>query len=148
MNSTTISRNGTEPRMSDPATGQARPASLMTGLLPVFEADPNAPVKIRSRGLNVYYGTQQALYDINLDIRERQVTALIGPSGSGKTTFLRTMNRMNDVVPGARAEGSLTVDNMEVVGSQIDVVKLRLRVGMVFQRPNPFPKSIYENIAY
>jgi len=149
MNSTTIvSRNGTEPRMNESATEQTRPASLMTGLRPVFEADPNAPVKIRSKGLNFYYGTNQALYDINLDIRDKQVTALIGPSGSGKTTFLRIINRMSDVVPGTRAEGSLTVDNMEIVGSQIDVVKLRLRVGMVFQRPNPFPKSIYENIAY
>jgi phosphate transport system ATP-binding protein len=149
MNSTTIlSRNGTEPRMSDPAREQSRPATLMTGLRPVFEANPNAPIKVRSKGLTFYYGTNQVLYDINLDIREKQVTALIGPSGSGKTTFLRTINRMNDIIPGARAEGSLTVDNMEVVGSQIDVVKLRLRVGMVFQRPNPFPKSIYENIAY
>jgi phosphate transport system ATP-binding protein len=150
MNSTSIiSRNGTEPKMSDPAaTDQSRPASLMTGLRPVFEANPNAPVKICSKGLNVYYGTQQALRDIDLEIREKQVTALIGPSGSGKTTFLRTINRMNDVVQEARTEGSLTLDNMEVVGSQIDVVKLRLRVGIVFQRPNPFPKSIYENVAY
>jgi len=149
MNSTTIiSRNGTEPKMIDPAADQARPATLMTGLRPVFEANPSAPVKIRSKGLNFFYGTHQVLFDINLDIREKQITALIGPSGSGKTTFLRTINRMSDVVPGARAEGSLTVNNMEIVGSQIDVVKLRLRVGMVFQRPNPFPKSIYENIAY
>jgi phosphate transport system ATP-binding protein len=150
MNSTTTtSRNGTEPKMSNPSgAGQARPATLMTGLRPVFEANPNAAIKVRSRGLNFYYGANQALHDINLDIREKQITALIGPSGSGKTTFLRTINRMNDVVPGARAEGSLTVDGLEVVGSQIDVVKLRLRVGMVFQRPNPFPKSIYENIAY
>ncbi len=130
------------------ATPPDRPATLMTGLRPVFEANPNAPIKVRSKGLNFFYGTNQALHDINLDMREKQVTALIGPSGSGKTTFLRTINRMNDVVPSARGQGSLMVDNMEVVGSQIDVVKLRLRVGMVFQRPNPFPKSIYENIAY
>ncbi|MEO8289150.1 MAG: phosphate ABC transporter ATP-binding protein PstB [Chloroflexota bacterium] len=120
----------------------------MTGLRPVFEANPDAPVKVQSRGLNFYYGTNKALDNINLEIREKQVTALIGPSGSGKTTFLRTINRLNDVVPGARAEGSLMVDDMQVLSRQIDVVQLRLRVGMVFQRPNPFPKSIYENVAY
>lgn len=141
---TATGKNGRAPALS--AGVAAR--SLLTGLRPIYEANPNASVKVSSRHLNFYYGTQQALYDINLDIREKQVTALIGPSGSGKTTFLRTINRMNDVVPSARAEGSLTLDDQEVLGDNIDVVKLRLRVGMVFQRPNPFPKSIYENIAY
>jgi len=88
------------------------------------------------------------LHSINLEIREKQVTALIGPSGSGKTTFLRCVNRMNDVIPSARTEGSLTLDGQEILGDDVNVVNLRLRVGMVFQRPNPFPKSIYENVAY
>ncbi len=145
MNSiTTMSQNGTMPVLS--SAKEAQP--LLTGLRPVFEANPQAPVKVSSRHLNFYYGAQQVLYDINLDIREKQVTALIGPSGSGKTTFLRTINRMSDVVPSARAEGSVMLGEQEVLGKNIDVVKLRLRVGMVFQRPNPFPKSIYENIAY
>lgn len=139
-----ISKNGRGPVLSTDRS--VRP--ILTGLRPVYEANPNAPVKVSSRHLNFYYGIQQALYDINLDIREKQVTALIGPSGSGKTTFLRTINRMNDVVPSARAEGSLLLGDQEVLGNNIDVVKLRLRVGMVFQRPNPFPKSIFENIAY
>lgn len=121
---------------------------VLTGLRPVFEANPHAPVKVSSRHLSFYYGAHQVLYNINLDIREKQVTALIGPSGSGKTTFLRTINRLNDVVPSARAEGSIELDGQDVLGKNIDVVKLRMRVGMVFQRPNPFPKSIYENIAY
>jgi phosphate transport system ATP-binding protein len=129
-------------------TGAAQRESLVTELRPVYEANATAPVKLQSRELDFFYGTQQVLYGINLDVRTRQVTALIGPSGSGKTTFLRTINRMNDVVPGARATGSLVVDDMEVIGSQIDVTLLRRRVGMVFQRANPFPKSIFENIAY
>jgi len=129
-------------------TGAAQRESLVTELRPVYEANATAPVKLQSRELDFFYGTQQVLYGINLDMRTRQVTALIGPSGSGKTTFLRTINRMNDVVPGARATGSLVVDDMEVIGSQIDVTLLRRRVGMVFQRANPFPKSIFENIAY
>lgn len=122
--------------------------SVSIGLKPVFEANPNAGVKVSSSHLNFYYGPKQALADINLDLRDRQVTALIGPSGSGKTTFLRCINRMNDVVPGARAEGSLTLDGRELLGQNVNVVDLRLRVGMVFQRPNPFPKSIYDNVAY
>ncbi|MBF6614005.1 MAG: phosphate ABC transporter ATP-binding protein [Chloroflexi bacterium] len=139
-----MSKNGG----GDTLNGGVAARSLLTGLRPIYEANSNATVKVSSRHLNFYYETQQALYDINLDIREKQVTALIGPSGSGKTTFLRTINRMNDVVPSARAEGSLTLDGQEVLGNNIDVVKLRLRVGMVFQRPNPFPKSIFENVAY
>lgn len=120
----------------------------LTNLRPLFEASANAPVKVQSKNLNFFYGKNQVLHDVNLEMREKQVTALIGPSGSGKTTFLRTVNRMSDVVPGAHATGSLTVDGMEVVGSPLNVTKLRLRVGMVFQRPNPFPKSIFENVAY
>jgi phosphate transport system ATP-binding protein len=135
--------------MSEPSLARSsQGAEVLSGLRPVFVANSNARVKMQSRNLNFYYGPNQALYDINLDIREKQVTALIGPSGSGKTTFLRIINRMSDVVPSARAEGSLKMDDMEIVGSNIDTVRLRLRVGMVFQRPNPFPKSIFENVAY
>lgn len=121
---------------------------LLTGLRPVFEANPSAPVKVKSEQLSFFYGTNQALHDIDLQIREKQVTALIGPSGSGKTTFLRCINRMNDVVPGTHAKGRLLLDGQDVLGVNMDPVQLRLRVGMVFQRPNPFPKSIFENVAY
>jgi len=104
--------------------------------------------KISARGLNVYYGEKQALFDVNLDIPKSQVTALIGPSGCGKTTFLRCVNRMNDVIPSCRVEGKLSIDGGDVYAEGVDVVALRARVGMVFQKPNPFPKSVYENVAY
>ncbi|WP_244313752.1 phosphate ABC transporter ATP-binding protein PstB [Stappia sediminis] len=96
----------------------------------------------------VFYGDKQALFDIDLDIRERQVTALIGPSGCGKSTFLRCLNRMNDTIDICRVAGDITLDGMDIYDPSIDVVELRARVGMVFQKPNPFPKSIYENVAY
>lgn len=98
--------------------------------------------------LNFFYGKSQALFDINIDIKERVVTAFIGPSGCGKSTFLRTLNRMNDVIPGTRVEGKVLIDGMDVYGSRTDVVDLRRRVGMVFQKSNPFPKSIFDNVAY
>jgi phosphate transport system ATP-binding protein len=100
------------------------------------------------RDVNVFYGEKQALFDIDLDIGRNQVTSLIGPSGCGKSTFLRCMNRMNDVIDGCRVEGSIKVDGDEVLDAGIDPVQLRRRVGMVFQKPNPFPKSIYDNVAY
>ncbi|MGE8206974.1 phosphate ABC transporter ATP-binding protein PstB [Heyndrickxia sp. NPDC080065] len=103
---------------------------------------------IRSQALNVYYDQFQALKDINIDMKKNTVTALIGPSGCGKSTFLRTLNRMNDLVPGFRVEGNLYYNNEEMYSSKIDVVELRKQVGMVFQRPNPFPMSIYDNVAY
>jgi phosphate transport system ATP-binding protein len=99
-------------------------------------------------GLNLFYGNFQALKQITLPIKVRQITALIGPSGCGKSTFLRTLNRMNDILEGARAEGSVKLDEEEILGAEVDVVALRRRVGMVFQRPNPFPMSIFDNIAY
>ncbi|MFL5656434.1 MAG: phosphate ABC transporter ATP-binding protein PstB [Ktedonobacteraceae bacterium] len=105
-------------------------------------------IKIDTRHVNFYYGPKQALSDVTLPIRERQVTALIGPSGCGKTTFLRTLNRMNDLIPGTRVEGEAIMDGDNIYGAGIDVVRLRQRVGMVFQRPNPFPSSIFDNIAY
>ncbi|MEY2888396.1 MAG: hypothetical protein RL027_737, partial [Pseudomonadota bacterium] len=104
--------------------------------------------KISTRNLNVYYGIKQALFDINLDLFEKKVTALIGPSGCGKSTFIRCLNRMNDVIDICKVEGSIKVDGEEINGKEIDVNVVRERIGMVFQKPNPFPKSIYDNIAY
>jgi len=108
---------------------------------------PAAP-KLFSRDLNLWYGHFQALKDVSMDIREREITALIGPSGCGKSTFLRCLNRMNDVVDGVRVEGSVTLDGTDIYDRCVDVVALRKRVGMVFQQPNPFPMSIFDNVAY
>ncbi len=104
--------------------------------------------KISVRNFDFFYGSSKVLHGINLDVLDRQVTALIGPSGCGKTTFLRSVNRMNDIIPNARAKGSITIDGRDIYSSDTDVVALRRRVGMVFQKSNPFPKSIYDNIAY
>ncbi|HBU98047.1 MAG TPA: phosphate ABC transporter ATP-binding protein, partial [Thalassospira lucentensis] len=101
-----------------------------------------------ARDLNLSYGDNQALFDVNLDIVERQVTALIGPSGCGKSTFLRCMNRMNDTIDGVTIKGEVTLDGRDIYDKRIDVVQLRARIGMVFQKPNPFPKTIYDNVAY
>lgn len=106
------------------------------------------PTKISVRHLNFYYGQQQALYDVSLDIQERVVTAFIGPSGCGKSTFIRTLNRMNDVIPGTRVTGQVMLDGHDIYSPGTDVVTLRRRVGMVFQKSNPFPKSIFDNVAY
>ena len=107
-----------------------------------------APAKIDVLGLNFYYGDRRVLDDIHVNIRPNEVTALIGPSGCGKSTFLRTLNRMNDIVPGARVEGAVTIDGHDIYAPSVDVVDLRRRVGMVFQKSNPFPKSIFDNVAY
>ncbi|MDR0486324.1 MAG: phosphate ABC transporter ATP-binding protein, partial [Elusimicrobiota bacterium] len=104
-------------------------------------------IKIKVSDLNFYYGNTQALKDINLDIFEKNVTALIGPSGCGKSTLIRTFNRMCDLVPNARVEGSVMLNGENILAAQ-DVVKIRRKVGMVFQKPNPFPKTIFQNIAY
>lgn len=109
---------------------------------------PSDVVKMRGDKVTVHYGDKQALFDVDLLIRENQVTALIGPSGCGKSTFLRCLNRMNDTIPSARVGGKITLDDEDIHDKAIDVVELRARVGMVFQKPNPFPKSIYENVAY
>lgn len=106
------------------------------------------PTKLASHDLRLFYGEKQALHGIDLEIPERQVTALIGPSGCGKSTFLRCFNRMNDLIPGARVEGRATLDGIDLYGKGLDVVELRRRVGMVFQKSNPFPKTIWENIAF
>ncbi len=110
--------------------------------------DTSASIKIDVQHLNFFYGSKQALYDVTISLRERQVTALIGPSGCGKSTFLRTLNRMNDLIPGTRTEGKAIFDGQNIYDKSMDVVLLRQRIGMVFQRPNPFPKSIFENVAY
>ncbi|MDQ3479292.1 MAG: phosphate ABC transporter ATP-binding protein PstB [Pseudomonadota bacterium] len=101
-----------------------------------------------ARGVSVFYGDKQALKDVSVDIREDRVTAFIGPSGCGKSTFLRCLNRMNDTIASARVSGHIALDGEDIHASAMDVVQLRARVGMVFQKPNPFPKSIYENVAY
>ncbi len=108
----------------------------------------DAPAKIDVQNTNFWYSAKQALFDVSIPLRERQVTALIGPSGCGKSTFLRTLNRMNDLIPGTRIEGEAFLDGENIYDKSLDVVLLRQRVGMVFQRPNPFPKSIFENVAY
>lgn len=112
------------------------------------DLNPNAAIKIDVQNVNFYYSAKQALFDVSLPIREYQTTALIGPSGCGKSTFLRTLNRMNDLIPGTRTQGEAIMDGENIYDESIDVVLLRQRVGMVFQRPNPFPKSIFENVAY
>jgi phosphate transport system ATP-binding protein len=106
------------------------------------------PVRVKAREVCVFYGSKQALFDVSIDIPEKAVTAFIGPSGCGKSTFLRCLNRMNDTIDGARVTGRIELDGDDVYDPSLDVVELRARVGMVFQKPNPFPKSIYENIAY
>jgi len=106
------------------------------------------PVKVSTHSLNLWYGTKQALINVGLDIPKNHVTAFIGPSGCGKSTYLRTLNRMNDTILGCRVEGEVIIDGINIYDKQLDVVELRKRVGMVFQKSNPFPKSIWENVAY
>jgi phosphate transport system ATP-binding protein len=117
----------------------------VTKIHPNLEAvDP----KMNAHGVSVYYGDKQAIKDVSIGIPAKYVTAFIGPSGCGKSTFLRALNRMNDTIPSARVEGEIELDGENIYSSSMDVVQLRARVGMVFQKPNPFPKSIYDNIAY
>ena len=117
---------------------------------PASASAPTSPVepKIDVAGMHFYYGARRVLEGINLQIRPNQVTALIGPSGCGKSTFLRSLNRMNDIIPGTRVEGSVRIDGQDIYAPSVDVVDLRRRVGMVFQKSNPFPKSIFDNVAY
>lgn len=109
---------------------------------------PNSPAAITARDVDVYYGEKQALFGIQLEIGQNKVTSLIGPSGCGKSTFLRCINRMNDVIEGCRFQGEIKLDGTNIYDSNVDVVQLRARIGMVFQKPNPFPKSIFDNVAY
>ena len=116
--------------------------------MPKPQAALETRAKIHVEGVDVFYGDTHALKSVDLDIPENQVTALIGPSGCGKSTFLRCLNRMNDVIDGCRVTGLVTLDGEDVYADEMDAVQLRARVGMVFQKPNPFPKSIYDNVAY
>ena len=117
-------------------------------LLETERTEALAQAKVTTEGLTAYYGQTPALHDVDLDIPRNRVTALIGPSGCGKSTFIRCLNRMNDIIDGFRMEGSVTLDGEDIYAPGQDVVRLRTRVGMVFQKPNPFPKSIYDNVAY
>src|SRR5690349_20570195 len=132
--------------------GAERAATTAGLAAPIVSADAGsilgAPVKVSARDVNVFYGDKQALFDVSIDIPDRAVTAFIGPSGCGKTTFLRCINRMNDTIEGARVKGSVQIEGKNAYASDVDPVVLRSRVGMVFQKPNPFPKSIYDNVAY
>ncbi len=112
------------------------------------EARAAVAPKMRARGVDVHYGESRAVANVDLDILTGEVTALIGPSGCGKSTLLRCFNRMNDTIPNCRVTGSILLDDADIYGAGLDVVQLRARVGMVFQKPNPFPKSIYDNVAY
>lgn len=122
----------------------------MGEVMPPVAGAPDAPraTKIETRGVSFFYGSNRALTNVDLAVPERQVTALIGPSGCGKSTFLRLLNRMNDLIPEARVEGEVLLDGADIYDASVDVVDLRRRIGMVFQRSNPFPKSIYDNVAY
>ncbi len=124
--------------------GQPIPDSVEAGSITVAPGQ----AKIIAEQVNVYYGRTHAIKNVSLTIPERQVTALMGPSGCGKSTFLRALNRMHDLTPGARVTGTILLDQQDIYAPSTDVVRLRQHVGMVFQRPNPFPKSIYENVAY
>ncbi|OQW58367.1 MAG: phosphate ABC transporter ATP-binding protein [Proteobacteria bacterium HN_bin10] len=136
-----FSAAGSERAMSSPAMTAPivkNGAGTLTG----------APVKIAARDVNVFYGDKQALFDVSMDIPDRAVTAFIGPSGCGKTTFLRCFNRMNDTIDNCRVSGEIKIEGKDAYAKNVDPVVLRTRVGMVFQKPNPFPKSIYDNVAY
>jgi phosphate transport system ATP-binding protein len=130
---------------TDPAP-PTRPKMAAASATPA--AAEASPVKINLRNVDFFYSAKQAIFDVSMEIQEKRVTAFIGPSGCGKSTLLRCFNRMNDLVDGARLEGNLTLDGVNIFDRSVDVIELRKRVGMVFQKSNPFPKSIYENVAY
>ncbi len=142
MNQLNISRAAIDQASFGEADALSRPSEA------VSEVAAAESMKMTARGVSVFYGEKQALFDIDLDIREKQVTALIGPSGCGKSTFIRCLNRMNDTIAIARVSGRIELDGRDIYDPDLDVVELRARVGMVFQKPNPFPKSIFENVAY
>jgi len=133
-----------------PVIGELRRHSPQTATAPTLStmADPSSTVVLDVRDLSVYYGKFRAVRDVALDIRHHEITAFIGPSGCGKSTVLRCFNRMNDLIEGARIEGSIHYHGIDVYGDEADASEVRRRVGMVFQKPNPFPKSIWENVAY
>ena len=150
---TTSAAIAAEAGREEPMRGDALPPEPQLALPaeePVLtpEPDPGRTPKMRARDISVYYGDKQALNNVSIDIHDDRVTAFIGPSGCGKSTFLRCLNRMNDTIPTAKVTGRIELDGEDVNSSAMDVVQLRARVGMVFQKPNPFPKSIFENVAY
>src|SRR3989449_9959482 len=128
--------------------GQLISIRMQTDTAPRVEEDADPEIKLDARQVNFFYGDFQALHDASLSVQARKITALIGPSGCGKTTFLRVFNRMYDLVPGTRATGEVLIDGHNVLSPETDVINLRRQVGMLFQRANPFPKSIYDNVAY
>jgi phosphate transport system ATP-binding protein len=130
------------------AAGAGTPPLAVTVTARTDATDAQHPVKISVDRLNFYYGQKRALENITVELRANLVSAFIGPSGCGKSTFLRTLNRMNDIIPGTRVEGKVLIDGVDIYDPSLDVVGLRRRVGMVFQKSNPFPKSIFENVAY
>jgi len=135
-------------RAPDGTESSAGASPVMAAPTAAHAASPVGPTKIQARDVSVFYGDKQALYEVSLDIPDKTVTALIGPSGCGKSTFLRTMNRMNDTISHCRVTGRIEMDGEDINARTVDPVLLRARVGMVFQKPNPFPKTIYENVAY
>ncbi|MEX0818656.1 MAG: phosphate ABC transporter ATP-binding protein PstB [Pirellulaceae bacterium] len=145
MSTVTVERT---PLQEQSRTQPPRPATSPRVASATASGGSQAATSIRIEKFNAYYGDFQALHDISLKIPEKRVSALIGPSGCGKTTLLRWINRMNDIVPTARAEGTLALHELDLLASSTDVVDLRRQVGIVFQKPNPFPKSIYDNVAY
>jgi phosphate transport system ATP-binding protein len=132
--------------MNDVSTNLIANAAAATAHAMIEEDHPAA--KVKAEKVNVFYSEKQALFDVSIDIPERAVTSFIGPSGCGKSTFLRCVNRMNDTIAGCRVAGRITLDDRDIYDPDLDVVELRARVGMVFQKPNPFPKTIFENVAY
>jgi len=134
------------PMAAEAARNKRNPGRGETGNSP--SAGTTKAAKMATRDVHVHYGTAHALQGISLDVGVNEVTALIGPSGCGKSTFLRCLHRMNDVIEGCKIQGKVTLDDFDIYDPSLDVVQLRARVGMVFQKPNPFPKSIYDNVAY
>ncbi|MBV8783358.1 MAG: phosphate ABC transporter ATP-binding protein [Gammaproteobacteria bacterium] len=143
-----LRRRGEEAGLNLKPSGRQPTSVPEAGGAPLEAAAPIADAVFRCLDVDVFYGTKQALKHVSIDVARRQVLALIGPSGCGKSTFLRCLNRMNDTIPGARVTGSIKLDGREIYDPQLDVVQLRARIGMVFQKPNPFPKSIYDNVAF
>jgi phosphate transport system ATP-binding protein len=145
-------QNLTDTARTTPAARLAQEPETMNQKIPYPEQTIGKPLcddpKMSMRNVNVFYGDSQAIYDVNLDVGKNEVIALIGPSGCGKSTFLRCLNRMNDTIDICKVKGSFMLEQDNIYDPKLDVVELRARVGMVFQKPNPFPKSIYENVAY
>ncbi len=131
------------------AVARIKPSQTGGGFSTIRTPDSEPrPIRVKAEDVRVFYGAKQALFDVSIDIPEKAVTAFIGPSGCGKSTFLRCINRMNDTIEGARIEGRISLDGNDLYDPKLDVVELRARIGMVFQKPNPFPKTIFENVAY